>query len=98
MIIDKFYMGRMFDPSDPQPVTVSEAELEEMKAKKMTHHIRRVDKPDAEIKEAGGKKLVEMPIEDLRALAEELQLAHEGLKKPALIKAIEEARLAAAGA
>lgn len=97
LVIDRFYMGRMFDP-DNGPITISDAELADIKAKGMTHHIRRIDKADPELKEKEGKKLEEMPVEELRALAEDLQVAHEGVKKPALIKAIEEARLAAAGA
>lgn len=87
MAIDRFYMGQLYDGGEVYEV--SEATLALIKEKKMTHHIQRLDKQDTEIEKASAVDLEKTPMPELRAIAEDRGIDHEGLKKAELIAAIQ---------
>lgn len=83
MALDRFYMDRFYNGGETYEI--GEATLQEMKDKKMTHHIERLDKKDAEIEKATQADLDSMRVEDLRELCENLGIEHEKLRKAELI-------------
>lgn len=84
MVIDRFYMDRLYEGGEVY--NIGEQTLAQIKAKKMTHHIQRLDKKDEEVAKAEETNLSKLTLADLRAKAEDLGIDHEGKSKAQLLE------------
>jgi hypothetical protein len=87
-VITRCHVGNLY--YEDTIVDLGQAQVDLIKEKKMTHHFVPLDAKDAWAKEAADKKtdFEGKKIEELRAIALDMNIEFEGLKKAELIEAI----------